>query len=70
MTDTAPSRPRRILLKLSGEALLGGAECGIDADLLARLAEDIAACARAGTELALVIGGGQARGPRHGPGHR
>jgi uridylate kinase len=58
MTDNAPSRPRRILLKLSGEALLGGAECGIDADLLARLAEDIAACARAGTELALVIGGG------------
>jgi uridylate kinase len=58
MTDQAPTRPRRILLKLSGEALLGGAECGIDPDLLARLAADIAACARAGTEIALVIGGG------------
>ena len=57
MTEASP-RPRRILVKLSGEALLGDAECGIDSDVLARLAQDVADCARAGTEVALVLGGG------------
>ncbi len=57
MTEEPP-RPRRILLKLSGEALLGGSECGIDPDVLASLAGDVAACAKTGTELALVLGGG------------
>jgi uridylate kinase len=58
MTETAPSRPRRILLKLSGEALLGDARCGIDPDVLDRLAADVAACARGGIQMALVVGGG------------
>ncbi|MCG6943316.1 MAG: UMP kinase [Thiohalocapsa sp.] len=57
MTEDLP-RPRRILIKLSGEALLGDAACGIDPDVLARLAGDVADCARAGTEVALVLGGG------------
>ncbi|WP_295882468.1 UMP kinase [uncultured Thiohalocapsa sp.] len=57
MSETPP-RPRRILVKLSGEALLGTGECGIDPDVLARLAGDVADCARSGTEIALVLGGG------------
>lgn len=57
MSETPP-RPRRILVKLSGEALLGTGECGIDPDVLARLAKDVADCARGGTEVALVLGGG------------
>jgi uridylate kinase len=45
-------------VKLSGEALLGAAACGIDPEVLARLAGDLADCARAGTQLAVVLGGG------------
>ncbi len=51
-------RPQRILLKLSGEALLGGGTCGIDPDTLARVAEDVAGCAAEGLQVALVLGGG------------
>jgi uridylate kinase len=47
-----------MLVKLSGEALLGEADCGIDPDVLARLATDVAECARMGTQVALVLGGG------------
>jgi uridylate kinase len=49
---------RRILLKLSGEALLGEERCGIDPQLLGRLADDVADSARNGLQIALVIGGG------------
>ena len=49
---------RRILIKLSGEALLGDAHCGIDPLMLDRLAAEVAECAAAGAEIALVIGGG------------
>lgn len=49
---------RRILLKLSGEALLGDEPCGVDPQLLGRLADDVAAVARQGVQIALVIGGG------------
>jgi uridylate kinase len=49
---------RRVLLKLSGEALMGPAAFGIDHTVLAAIAVEIrAACAR-GVEVALVIGGG------------
>ncbi len=50
--------PRRILLKLSGEALLGGGEHGIDPQMLSRLAAEIGEVAASGTQIALVIGGG------------
>jgi uridylate kinase len=53
-----PSGPKRILLKLSGEALLGEQPCGIDPQLLDRLALDIAGCVADGAQIALVIGGG------------
>lgn len=49
---------RRILLKLSGEALLGAEPCGIDPQLLGRLADDVAAVSSRGVQIGLVIGGG------------
>ena len=49
---------RRILIKLSGEALLGDAEGGIDPDILDRLAREVAECVAGGAEIALVLGGG------------
>jgi len=49
---------RRILLKISGEALMGGAEFGIDPGVLERTAAEIKELVDAGIEVALVIGGG------------
>jgi uridylate kinase len=49
---------RRVLLKLSGEALMGTGDFGIDPAVMERLAEEIADLSQAGYELALVIGGG------------
>jgi len=53
-------RPRfdRILLKLSGEALMGEEQFGIDPDAVALLAEEIKAAKTDGHELCLVVGGG------------
>jgi uridylate kinase len=51
-------KPKRILLKLSGEALMGNLPFGIDDKTVAKFAAEIAGVARAGTEVALVIGGG------------
>ena len=53
------SRPyRRILLKVSGEVLMGAAAFGIEMSTLDAVAEDIAAVVAEGVELCLVIGGG------------
>ncbi|MBP6242913.1 MAG: UMP kinase [Chromatiaceae bacterium] len=49
---------RRILLKLSGEALMGGGQFGIDPGIMGRLAEEVKGLADTGIQLALVIGGG------------
>lgn len=49
---------RRILLKLSGEALMGRYDFGIDPETLNRLADETAALAKQGIQVALVIGGG------------
>jgi uridylate kinase len=49
---------RRILLKLSGEALLGAGSHGIDPDALERYARDVQDLVGAGAQVALVIGGG------------
>ena len=53
-------RPRfnRILLKLSGEALMGEQSFGIDPEAAARLAGEIAEARKAGHDLCLVVGGG------------
>lgn len=49
---------RRILLKLSGEALQGDHLFGIDASKLARIADEISGATQLGVEVALVIGAG------------
>lgn len=49
---------RRILLKLSGEALMGKLEYGIDPDYIARIANEVKAVSEMGVEVAMVIGGG------------
>ena len=51
-------RYRRILLKLSGEALAGDKGYGIDLGVIAGIARDVVAAAASGAEICLVIGGG------------
>jgi uridylate kinase len=53
-----PLKYKRLLLKLSGEALMGKAGYGIDMDVVARLARDISEAVAAAAEIAIVIGGG------------
>jgi uridylate kinase len=49
---------RRVIIKLSGEALSGGDAFGIDQATVERLAADLAAAAKLGVELGVVVGGG------------
>jgi len=49
---------RRVLLKLSGEALMGDEDYGIDPKMISRLAREVIEAQQAGAEIALVIGGG------------
>src|SRR3954453_19312133 len=49
---------KRVLLKLSGEALAGSATFGIDADRVRGLAREIADVAATGVQVGLVVGGG------------
>jgi uridylate kinase len=56
MGDTP--RYRRVLLKLSGEALLGNQPFGIEPAMVARIADELADVCRLGVEVAIVIGGG------------
>lgn len=58
MTEALKPAYKRILLKLSGEALMGNQNYGIDPQMIARLAGDIVALSKAGVEIAIVIGGG------------
>lgn len=51
-------RGERVLIKLSGEALLGRQPFGIDPAMIRRIASQIAVIHQAGVELALVVGGG------------
>lgn len=57
MADAEP-KFRRILLKLSGEALLGSQEFGVDPNVVSRIANEIKAVRELGTEIGLVVGGG------------
>jgi len=57
MSDS-PTPYRRVLLKLSGEALMGDLDYGIEPKVIQRLAEEISAAKETGVEIAIVIGGG------------
>ncbi len=58
MSIAPKSAYRRILLKLSGEALMGDGEFGIDPKVLERMAQEIKELIEMGVEVGLVIGGG------------
>jgi uridylate kinase len=62
MTDAAAALattpPRRVLLKLSGEALLGDAEYGIDPGVVRSIAREVADSVGEGIQAAIVVGGG------------
>lgn len=49
---------KRILLKLSGEALLGSSEFGIDLKAVEKICDEVAGLVRLGVQVAIVIGGG------------
>ena len=52
------TRHQRVLLKLSGEALMGDDAFGINRSTIARMTEEISAVVKVGVQLAIVIGGG------------
>ncbi len=54
---TAP-KYRRILLKVSGEALMGNGSFGVDIDVIDRIARDVKEAHGAGSEICMVVGGG------------
>lgn len=58
MNVSPKSSYRRILLKLSGEALMGNEEFGIDPKILDRMAQEIKELVELGVQVGLVIGGG------------
>lgn len=61
---------KRVLLKLSGEALMGGDSYGINRDTIERIVDEVAEVSRLGVELAVVIGGGNIfRGVAPGAAH-
>jgi uridylate kinase len=57
MTNKKPAY-KRILLKLSGEALMGDDQFGINRDTIVRMVDEVAEVTRLGVEVAVVIGGG------------
>ena len=54
----AKPKYKRILLKISGEVLMGSEPFGIDLKTVGRVADEVIACTDSGAEVALVIGGG------------
>ena len=56
MSDTV--KYQRVLLKLSGEALMGSADYGIDPEVIARVAGEIKSIVDCGVQVGVVIGGG------------
>jgi uridylate kinase len=58
MSGASGLRYRRVLLKLSGEALMGKAAYGIDVPVVQRLSSEIRDAVASGAEIAIVVGGG------------
>ncbi len=64
MTNGLKPLYRRVLLKMSGEALMGKETYAIDPEVLDRMAKDITQVYQLGVQVAIVIGGGNFfRGP-------
>ena len=57
-TDTATLAYRRVLLKISGEALMGEQNYGIDVDVARTVAQELKAVHELGVQVAVVVGGG------------
>jgi uridylate kinase len=55
---TADAQYKRVLLKISGEALMGGREYGLDPEMVAHVAEEVKSVHALGVQICLVIGGG------------
>jgi uridylate kinase len=62
MVETAPAGAvspfRRVLLKLSGESMMGDRDYGVDPKTVSAIAREVVAVRNSGTELAIVVGGG------------
>jgi uridylate kinase len=58
MPNQDDPRYKRVLLKLSGEALMGGREYGLDPDIVDRIAAEIVSVNALGVQVCIVIGGG------------
>jgi len=56
--NDSPGRYGRVLLKLSGEALMGELDYGIEPKVIQRIAAEVATARKSGVEIAIVIGGG------------
>jgi uridylate kinase len=57
-SDTGALVYKRVLLKISGEALMGDREFGLDPEIVGRIADEIISVRNMGCEICLVIGGG------------
>jgi uridylate kinase len=55
---TADAQYKRVLLKISGEALMGGREYGLEPEMVAHVAEEVKSVHALGVQICLVIGGG------------
>lgn len=58
MSDNATPKYKRVLLKLSGEALAGGKENGLDIPTVENICRSIKKCVDAGVQIGIVVGGG------------
>jgi uridylate kinase len=58
MTPSPSNRYHRVLLKLSGESLMGGRSYGVDPEVTREIATQLAAAQQTGVEVAVVVGGG------------
>ena len=57
-SPTASPKYRRVLLKLSGEALMGDQSYGLDPKIIGRIAQEVKSVSELGVQIAIVIGGG------------
>jgi uridylate kinase len=58
VSSTAPSKYKRVLIKVSGEALMGDKQFGQDLNTIQRICEDVKAVADMGVQVCVVVGGG------------